>query len=84
VLLARCSGKSETSSGALLPLTKKVTSTVGLAEFVPVRRTETGIEPLGSGTLSLQSLAQSDGWILVTPESEGLATGATAEMRNLP
>jgi molybdopterin molybdotransferase len=83
-LLARCSGRKDVAPGALLPLTKKVTSTVGLAEFIPVRRTEGGIEPLGSGTLSLQSLVQADGWILVPPESEGLAAGATAEMRNFP
>jgi molybdopterin molybdotransferase len=83
-LLARCSGKKETAAGVPLPLTKKVTSTVGLAEFVPVRRTESGIEPLGSGTLSLQSLAQADGWVLIPPESEGLAAGAMAEMRKFP
>ena len=83
-LLARRSGRSEAGTGALLPLTKKVTSTVGLAELVPVRRTGSGIEPLGSGALSLQSLAQADGWILVPPESEGLAAGATAEMRPFP
>ncbi len=83
-LLARCSGKKESGKGLLLPLTKKGTSTIGLADFVPVRRTEFAIEPLGSGTLSLQSLAQADGWILVPPESEGLAAGATVEMRALP
>jgi len=83
-LLARCSGKKETALGVLLPLTKKVTSTVGLAEFVPVRRTEAGIEPLGSGDLSLQSIAQADGWIFVPPDSEGLAAGATSEMRPFP
>ncbi|HEX5778109.1 MAG TPA: molybdopterin-binding protein [Xanthobacteraceae bacterium] len=83
-LLARCSGKTEFSAGVLLPLTKKVTSTVGLAEFVPVRRAGSGIEPLGSGILSLQSFAQADGWVLVPPESEGMAAGAIVEMRAFP
>ncbi len=84
LMLACCSGKKETGAGALLPLTKKVTSTVGLAEFVPVRRTDSGLEPLGSGVLSLQSLAQADGWILVPPESEGMAAGTIVEMRAFP
>jgi len=83
-LLARRGGRNEAGAGAPLTLTKKVTSTVGLAEFVPVRRAGSNIEPLGSGVLSLQSLAQADGWVLVPPESEGLAAGAMAEMRNFP
>lgn len=83
-LLARLSGARETGPGAKYPLARKVASTVGLAEFIPVRRQSDTIEPLGSGSLSLQSLAQADGWILVPSESEGLPAGALAEMRPLP
>jgi molybdopterin biosynthesis enzyme len=65
-------------------LAKKIASTVGLAEFVPVRVGEKGAEPLGSGVLTLQSLARADGWVLVPPDSEGFAAGGTVEMRLLP
>lgn len=84
VLLARRAGRTTIESGASIRLTKKVTSTVGLADFVPVRLADNGVEPLGSGVLSLQSIAQADGWIVVPPESEGMAAGATVEMRALP
>jgi molybdopterin biosynthesis enzyme len=82
-LLARRAGRTAQELGASAQLTKKVTSTVGLADFVLVRRAGEGVEPLGSGILSLQSLAQADGWIVVPPESEGMAAGATVEMRAL-
>ena len=65
-------------------LTRKVTSTVGLAEVVPVARSPDGVEPLASGYLPLQALARADGWILVPPESEGFPAGATVEVRSFP
>jgi molybdopterin biosynthesis enzyme len=83
-VLARRAGRAAIESGVSVRLTKKVTSTVGLADFVPVRRADDGVEPLGSGVLSLQSIAQADGWIVVPPESEGMAAGTTVEMRALP
>src|SRR5476649_1535602 len=48
-----------------LNLARKVTSTVGLAEVVPVRRTAAGVEPMAIKYLPLSALARSDGWILV-------------------
>jgi molybdopterin molybdotransferase len=83
-LLAQLSGASEISLGMTIRLTKKVTSTVGLAEVVLVRCSGEGVEPLGNGMFPLHALAQADGWILVAPESEGLAAGATVEVRALP
>ena len=59
-----------------LPLARKVASTVGLAEIVPVRRNDGKAEPLASKYLPLSSLARSDGWILVPADSEGYAAGA--------
>ena len=57
-------------------LTRKVASTVGLAEFVPVRRVGDGVEPLAAKYLPLSALARSDGWILVPADSEGYSAGA--------
>jgi molybdopterin biosynthesis enzyme len=65
-------------------LARKVTSTVGMAELVPLRRNGANVEPLASGYLSLQSLARADGWLLVAAESEGYPAGAAIEMRPLP
>ena len=68
-----------------LPLARKVTSTVGLAEIVPVRRSADGqAEPLASKYLPLSSLARSDGWILVPAESEGYSAGTPVQVRPWP
>lgn len=67
-----------------LPLARKVTSTVGLAEVVPVRRHNSQAEPLASKYLSLSSLTRSDGWILVPAESEGYSVGAPVRVRPWP
>ena len=83
-LVARLSGANEPADGTEVRLTRKVASQVGLAEVVPLRRVENGVEPLGSAPLSLAALAQADGWMLVPPESEGFPVGARVNMRALP
>jgi len=72
------------SGGMPIMLARKIVSTVGLAEVVPVRVTEQGAEPLASGYWPMQALARADGWVLVPPESEGFAAGAALEMRPFP
>ena len=67
-----------------LTLARKVASTVGLAEVVPVRRNGDHAEPLASKYLPLSSLARSDGWILVPADSEGYAAGAQVQVRPWP
>jgi molybdopterin biosynthesis enzyme len=67
-----------------LPLARKVTSTVGLAEVVPVRRLEGQAEPLASKYLPLSALTRSDGWILVPADSEGYSVGAMVQVRPWP
>ena len=68
-----------------LTLARKVSSTVGIAELVPVRRTPEGqVEPLAAHYLPLSSLTRSDGWILVPAESEGFAAGASVQVRSWP
>ena len=62
----------------------KVTSTVGLAEVIPVRRSGAMAEPLAAKYLSLATLARSDGWILVPAESEGYSAGAEVQVRPWP
>jgi molybdopterin biosynthesis enzyme len=67
-----------------LTLARKVTSTVGLAEVVPVRRNGGQAEPLAVKYLPLSSLARSDGWILVPPDSEGYSQGSAVQVKPWP
>ncbi|HEY1473664.1 MAG TPA: molybdopterin-binding protein [Pseudolabrys sp.] len=67
-----------------LPLARKVASTVGLAEVVPVRRNGDKAEPLATKYLPLSALARSDGWILVPADSEGYSAGAPVAVRPWP
>ncbi|WP_409721688.1 molybdopterin-binding protein [Pseudorhodoplanes sp.] len=83
-LLDRLSA-AEPEAGALQAvLATKVTSTIGVAEVVPLRRKGDTVEPLAIGYLRLQALAGADGWILVPPESEGYPAGTVVEMRPVP
>jgi molybdopterin molybdotransferase len=83
-LMARLTGARTPTPGTHARLAKKVTSTIGLSEIIFVRHTDDGVEPLGTGFFPLQALARASGWILVPPASEGLAAGATVEVRELP
>lgn len=83
-LLNRLSGAQRCDIVVKAALTRKVTSTIGIAELVPLARNAGGVEPLAFGYLPLQSLARADGWMLVPPESEGYPAGAEIEMRPLP
>jgi molybdopterin biosynthesis enzyme len=83
-LLRRLTGAITSPSEMLLTLTRKIVSTVGMAEIVPVRRTDGGIEPLASGHWPMQALTRADGWVLVPAESEGFPAGAQLAMRAFP
>lgn len=83
-LLARLAGLTAPDDGATVTLARKVASRVGMAEVVPVRREGESVRPLGSGHLSLQTLAQADGFILVPAESEGYPAGTGVVVRPLP
>jgi molybdopterin molybdotransferase len=67
-----------------LALARKVTSTVGFAEVVPVRRNAGTAEPLATKYLPISSLARSDGWILVPADSEGYSAGSAVQVRPWP
>jgi molybdopterin biosynthesis enzyme len=83
-LLARLAGAQAEIEGCDAVLARKVSSALGLAEVVPVRRLGDAVEPLASGYLSLAALAAADGWILVPPESEGYPAGHRVTVRPLP
>jgi molybdopterin molybdotransferase len=83
-LLRRLTGATTSEPTMPVILTRKIVSTVGMAEVVPVRRTADGVEPLASGYWPLEAITRADGWVLVPPESEGFAAGAQLEMRAFP
>jgi molybdopterin molybdotransferase len=83
-ILEQLAGGRHNEPGDTLTLSRKVSSAVGLAELVPVRRIGDEAEPLASRYLPLSSLTRADGWILVPAESEGHAAGSAVQVRPLP
>ena len=83
-LLARLTGAKDDEPASLVKLTRKVSSPIGLAELVPVRRVDGGVEPLGSSPIPWHAFSRADGWILVPAESEGYQAGSEVEMRLVP
>jgi molybdopterin molybdotransferase len=86
-LLERLAGGKRKEPAETVALARKVSSTVGLAELVPVRRSADNpgeVEPLATRYLPLSSVTRADGWILVPAESEGYAAGSTVQVRPWP
>lgn len=67
-----------------LTLSRKLSSTLGLCEIVPVRRIQNSVEPLASKYLPLSAVTRSDGWVLVPAESDGYAEGTVVHVRPWP
>ena len=82
--LKTLSAGSEEDRTFMAQLARKVTSTIGMAEVVPVRCRGGAAEPLANGYLSHAALARADGWILVPPQSEGYPPGTPVAVRPLP
>jgi molybdopterin molybdotransferase len=83
-LVAKLAGGKVEDFPAVLPLKRKVASTIGLTELIPVRCADGMAEPLASGYLSLTALARSDGWIVVPADSEGFAPGTPVAVNPWP
>jgi molybdopterin molybdotransferase len=82
--LAATTMNKESEPVESLPLARKVASTVGFSEVVPVRRNAGQADPLATKYLPLSSLARSDGWILVPADSEGYSAGTMVQVRPWP
>ncbi|GJD56184.1 molybdopterin-binding protein [Methylobacterium dankookense] len=78
-LLARLCG-AQPGRAAMMPLTRKIASVIGLAEIVFVRSGAAGAEPLGGAELPLRRLIRADGVVLVAPEREGHPAGEQVEV----
>lgn len=83
-LLGRLSGGQTDSTGCAACLTRKVSSTLGITELVPVARQGDNAEPLGTAYLPLRAIARADGWIVVPAQSEGYPAGSSVHVRPFP
>jgi molybdopterin molybdotransferase len=83
-MLARLSASIEEPQAVTAKLARKVASSLGLAELIPVRLRDGKAEPLGAGYLPLQTLVQSDGWILIGADREGYPAGTEVMVRPWP
>jgi molybdopterin molybdotransferase len=87
-VIAKLGGGVVEDTPRVLPLKRKVVSTIGLTELVPVRYEQaddnTVADPLASGYLSFEALTGSDGWITVPADSEGFAAGTPVAVRTWP
>jgi len=88
-VIAKLAGGHVVDAPKVLPLKRKVVSTIGLVELIPVRYDQdaahgTVADPLASGYLSFEALTGSDGWISVPAESEGFAAGTKVAVRPWP
>jgi molybdopterin molybdotransferase len=83
-LLVRLADGGDSEPAFSATLSRKVASAVGMAEFIPVRRSGEGVEPLATKYLPLSVLTRADGWILVPAESEGYPAGTEVAVRAWP
>jgi molybdopterin molybdotransferase len=67
-----------------LKLTRKITSSIGIADVVLLKRNGADAEPLASGYWPLQALAQANSYYVVPPENEGFPAGAIINASPLP
>jgi molybdopterin molybdotransferase len=83
-IFARLAGGDMDDVTTPLTLTRKITSTIGIADVVLLRRNGGDAEPLTSGYWPLQALMQANSYYVVPPESEGFPAGATVNASPLP
>jgi hypothetical protein len=60
-------------------LSRRIVSTVGVADLVVLRETAGRFEPLATGVVPLSALARATHRAVLPPESEGSAEGAFIE-----
>ena len=83
-LLARLSGCSEEQAASAAKLTRKVASPLGMSEVVPMRLRDGAADPLAFGYWPIAAIAAADGWILVSPGSEGYPADHEVMVRPWP
>jgi molybdopterin biosynthesis enzyme len=83
-MLARLAANNEQPCIRAAKLMRKVSSSAGLAELVPVRCDGLFATPIASAYVPVSALAQANGWILVPSESEGYQAHSEVMIRPWP
>jgi molybdopterin molybdotransferase len=83
-MLARLAAMSEPLCIRRARLTRKVASSAGVAELVPVRYEDGFATPLAAAYVPIAALAQANGWLLIAPEREGFQAGSEVMIRPWP
>jgi molybdopterin biosynthesis enzyme len=83
-LLGRLAGAAQAAPSTRARLTRKIASTVGLCDIVPVRQRGGEAEPLGGKVLPLSLLARATGYVVVPADSEGYAAGSDVAVHAWP
>jgi molybdopterin biosynthesis enzyme len=82
-MTAKLSARGDLPAACAAKLARKIASTVGLVEFVPVRADGDAVIPVASGYLPWRALAQATDYVLVPAPSEGFAAGAVVQVMPL-
>lgn len=83
-IMARLAGHRGEALAATAVLSRKVVSTIGLVEIVPVQLQDGKALPLASGYLPMQVILKADGYIVVPADSEGYPAGTIVTVRAMP
>jgi molybdopterin molybdotransferase len=83
-MLMRLTGNVEPPCLRTAKLTRKLSSTVGLAELIAVRCDGSLATPLASGYVPISALSRANGWIFIAPESEGQPQDSEVAVRPWP
>ncbi|WP_439923039.1 molybdopterin-binding protein [Nitrobacter sp. JJSN] len=70
-----CLSGRRSRESRLLPLSRKIASSVGLAEIALLEERNDAWLPLATGDLPLHAMARADAWLLIPGSSEGFAAG---------
>jgi molybdopterin molybdotransferase len=73
-VLDRLSGRQPRET-TVLPLARKLASSVGIAEIALLERNNDSWMPLAVGDLSLQAITRANAWLAIPGSSEGFAAG---------
>jgi molybdopterin molybdotransferase len=83
-MFARLAGGTVDDVTTPLKLTRKITSTIGIADVILLKRRGGDADPLASGYWPLQAMAQTDSYLVVPQDSEGFPAGAVINASPLP
>lgn len=71
-------------TGVTLPLSRKIASSIGVAEIALLRREASAWDVLAVGDLPLDQMRMADAWLAIAGDSEGHAAGTKVEAFPLP